>query len=59
MGGIKVPQRDFALKMRGGGRRICGTLRYYLLCKEKSAAVKCLAKFALIICMPQQWTPTT
>ena len=35
MCGIKVPQRDFALKMlgglmhEGGGGGICGTLRYF------------------------------
>ena len=32
MGGIKIPQQDFALKMQrgggGGGGCICGTLRY-------------------------------
>ena len=32
MGGIKIPQQDFALKRQGGlmreGGRICGTLRY-------------------------------
>ena len=28
MRGIKIPQYEFALKMQGGGGRICGTLRY-------------------------------
>ena len=40
MRGIKIPQQDFALKMPGGlmreGGCICGTLRYYCECKQKS-----------------------
>ena len=34
MQGIKIPQHDFAIKMKGGHKRggggICGTLRYLL-----------------------------
>ena len=44
MGGIKIPQQDFALKMQGeGGGRICGTVRYIVLFPVSSSELLCLS----------------